>query len=195
VAHEYAHTVITLAAASFLEDNGNGVVLHESKSGRAAGLHLVLGARGRAAVEVKAPRALRYRPTDPSPEEARAIIAAAMKGTGTGSKGQLARALPGLLIVGGFHLTREAIAQLERTAEAYLHDAARAGRHKHLLGIAPLSVSSMVQLTDSLPGSAGKMSGTLLAGLALNPGYTGDVRMSAERSPTLRARYRGTSLE
>ena len=40
---EYLHTVITLAAASFLVDAGNSVVLHEAPVGRAADLLSVVG--------------------------------------------------------------------------------------------------------------------------------------------------------
>jgi hypothetical protein len=179
--NEYAHSVVTLAAASLLEDVGNGVVLFESESGRGADLMLVTGPRQRAAVEVKAPKVLRGRRTAVGIEEASTIIEKAVKKAGTGATGQLSNRQSGLIVIGGFHLTGGDLDTLERAATAYLSSAMTRQRHEHLLGIAVVVVGATVEADFTSGGIAEhSLSGIVEVRVAKHPGYRGDMTLKTE---------------
>jgi len=175
---EYEHTIITLAAATFLEDAGNGVVFHESSSGRAPDLLLVVGPQQRAAVEIKAPRPLRDRRSDLTNEDAAGIIRGAAKKAGTGKKGQLAQTRSAFLVIGGFLLSQRDLDLLEQAARAYLDTTTRAGRHSHMIAIAIVSLGSAIELASTRQASQTQISGTLAVRVAPNPGYKGELTLN-----------------
>jgi hypothetical protein len=179
--NEYSHTVITMAAASLLEDVGNGVMLHKSVSGRGADLMLVTGPRQQAAIEIKAPRVLRNRSTPLSHSESLEIVTKALKKAGTGGKGQLSRERPGLLVIGGFHLNDSDLDQLENACKSYLLDAARRKRHTQLLGISIVSVGVAAEAKFNAVGVVERrVSGALQVRIAKNAGYVGAITLSDE---------------
>jgi hypothetical protein len=179
--NEYSHTVITLAAASFLEDAGNGVILHEPAGTRAPDLMLVTGPKERAAIEVKAPRILRWRGHPLSKDEASNIVAVAMKKAGTGKKGQLGERQAGLLLLGGFHLSMPDVVHVETAATDYLSAAARKGRHENLLGIAILSLGAIIE-QDAGSSAPSSLGGMINVRIAKHPRCRGDIRLESPPS-------------
>lgn len=191
LANEYCHTVITLSAASFLEDAGNSVTLFKSNTGRAADLMLVAGARMRAAVEVKAPRILRWRDQPVTSEIAAEIVSKAVKKAGTGLRGQLSSGESGLLVIGGFHLAVSDLDALENAAEIYLRQAARLGKHAQLLGISVVAIGVGFEAGFNAVGIAERrLSGVAQVRVAKHPGYKGDMNLSTDPRPGLQAPLR-----
>lgn len=182
--NEYPHTLVTLTAASLLEDVGNSVVLQATTSGRSADLLLVIGARQRAALEIKTPRILRSPSAPIDGASALAIIATAVKRAGTGAAGQLSGREPGLLMLGGFHLSVHDLSTLERAAGTYLKSADARNRHRHLLGISVLSVGVNLQASFDAVGIAdNRLSGIAHLRIARNAGYRGDITLKTTPGP------------
>ena len=177
---EYEHTIITLAAATFLEDAGNGVVFHENPSGRIPDLLLVVGSQQRVAVEIKAPSVLRDRHSELTIDDAKKIIRSAAKKAGTGRKGQLANTRSAMLVIGGFHLYQSDLDSLEHAARAYLDSAARADLHSHFIAIAILSLGSALELPSAHQDAQRRISGTLSVRIAENFGYNGGLTLCQE---------------
>jgi hypothetical protein len=178
---EYLHTAITLAAGSFLEDAGNGVVFQEAASGRTADLLLVVGAQQRVAVEVKVPQVLRGPSDRLGHEKWLNVVRSAIKGARTGEKGQLSRHHPGLLVLGGFYLNETDLRDFDQAATAYLKQAAGKGRHTHLMGIALLSFGTAVARLATVS----QVEATLRATVAMNPGYKGEIAIGTTTPPSL----------
>lgn len=176
---EYLHTVITLAAATFLVDAGNSVVLYEAHVGRAPDLLLVVGPRRRVAVEVKMPEALRIPGRPLGFEALLKVVKAAMKRAGGGAKGQLSRQQPGLLVIGGFHLYESDLSAFNQAATTYLTAATKGKRHAHLIGIGLVPFGTAV--------TRGPVTWAVRAMLGMpitqNPGYSGDVALSLTGTP------------
>src|SRR6266550_763112 len=169
LASEYVHTVVTLAAATALVDLGNGMVFQETASHPTPDLRLVVGARQRVAVEVKAPLALRAPDRGLGYDALYEVIEDAVKRAGTGKGGQLAEGRPALLVIGAFHLKASDVKDFERAATDYLRKATEAGKHSHLMGIA------LLVFDTTITRSAARVD--VLAYLNMrvtrNPGYTG----------------------
>jgi hypothetical protein len=181
LANEYSHTVITLAAASILQDVGNAVMLFEAKAGRGADLMLVAGARQRAAVEVKAPKVLRWPASPLTREQSAEVVSKAIKKAGTGERGQLSSRESGLLVIGGFHLGLPDLDTLERAASDYLREAARRKRHPQLLGIGIVTVGVNTEAGFNAVGVVEqKLFGVVQVRVAKNSGYKGEMDLSTE---------------
>lgn len=184
VLNEYPHLLVTLTAAALLEDAGNSVVLQAAQHRRAADLVLVTGPRRNAAVEIKAPRILRRLTAPIDRVAANNVIVAAVKRAGTGAAGQLSRDHPGLLLIGGFHLSRQDLDRLERAAALYLQSATARNRHRHLLGISVLSVGVNLEASfDALGKVDNKLGGIAHVRVVSNPGYKGNVELKLMPRP------------
>lgn len=176
LANEYPHTLVTLAAATLLEDLGNGVVLHESSFGRAADLLLVASPQKYSYCEVKVPAALRHREKPLEDEEAKRIVEKAVKRAGTGKKGQLSRENSGILIIGGSHLSDSQLDSMERASQQYLDSSSKRGYHLHLMGIAIVSIGTTVEFkTTNIANVDRKVHGTVTIRTIKNSGYAGEL--------------------
>lgn len=183
---DFPHVLITLAAASFLTDAGNGVelVVAPGKS-RSPDLRLHLGARNAVSTEVKVPRLLHRPPVALDERQANEIVRDAFGKAGSGATGQLAPGADGLLVVGGFSLRSADLNALEAAARRlfthYLEE------RKHVMGIAFVS---LVALVESRPSGIGQtlptLSGALDARIVKNENYAGPNRISEEQRPALR---------
>jgi hypothetical protein len=183
---EYQHTIITMAAASFLVDAGNGVRLLETSSARTPDLQLVTAPQQRAALEIKAPQALHSRTVELTPAEANRIITSAVKKAKTGKKGQLARKQPGLLVIGGFALSDAELDLLSKAATEYLQNATTRGRHSHIIAVSVMSVGTLLEATLEGPQPPEiSISGTLSVRVAQNPGYKGDISLGEQPQSSL----------
>lgn len=181
---EYEHTVVLLAAATLLEDHGNGVVLQATGQRRTPDLRLVLAPGREASVEVKAPHLLSWREEPVTSDLAVRVITKALKKAGTGRKGQLSRDKDGLLVVGGFHLNRSDLDRLERAAERLLKNAKRAGTRRSLLGISIVNLGSTVERSFSATGEpAWKIGSEFAMRIVRHPGFKGDLVLQIQ-SPT-----------
>ena len=183
---DFAHILVTLTAASYLTDAGNGVELvrpSREQGQRTPDLRLHMGARTRVNCEVKVPDPL-VRPADPVDiGSATEIVRNAVSKAGTGTRGQLSPEHPGLLIVGGLHLRTTDVDRLEGAARAVT---AERPRHRtHIAGIAAVAVGSSVEGfgADSGGLTVGQdisMSAIASVRIALNPNYSGDTAISTE---------------
>jgi hypothetical protein len=183
---EYQHTIITLAAASFLVDAGNGVTFLETASGRTPDLLLVIAPQQRAALEIKAPQALHNRTVELTSAAANTIISSAVKKAKTGKKGQLARKQPGILVIGGFALSEAELDLLNKAATEYLKNATKKGLHSHIIAVSVMSMGTMPEATLKGPQSPEiSISGTLSVRVAKNPGYSGDINLSEQPQSNL----------
>jgi hypothetical protein len=173
--YEYEHTLILLATATWLEDYGNGVRLHPADSrARSADLRIGTGPRQEAYAEIKAPRALNW-PSNPlTRHTAEEIVSRSLKKAGTGKGGQLKAGMPGLLVVGGFHLSDIDMDLLERASNAHLARATRLNIHKSLMGIVLISVGARVKQRFSATGEAQTlMNRSFIVRVSRHPAYTG----------------------
>jgi hypothetical protein len=175
---EYEHTLILLAAATLLEDQGNGVVLQPANaSGRSADLRLGTGAK-EALAEIKAPRALIW-PTAPITRQlAEQLVRKALNKARTGARGQLQQGKPGLLIVGGIHLNSVDLNMLERAADVHLARAAQQQIHKSLMGIVLIRIGADISKRFSAVGEVTtSLSRQFEIRVSRHPGYVGPAEL------------------
>jgi hypothetical protein len=184
---EYVHTFIGLAAASFLEDAGNGVIWQKTGAGRAADLLIIIRPQEYIGVEIKVPTALCTPKSTLSDSETRSLVKTALKRAGTGVSGQLSPTRPGLLVIGGFHLRHQDIDTLARAATHLLEKAARAHHHAHLLGIMVIDVGVLLEFKESPNTEFVRKPSSLVKTRIVNHlGYHGDVKLSTAQASTLR---------
>jgi hypothetical protein len=193
---EFTHALITLAAASFLSAAGNDVGLPEkSHNKRVPDLVIATTANHVVAIEVKVPRMLETRMKPVDADCAVDIVRKALRSAGTSQGGQLSPEQPGVLLLGGFHLSDNEMALIEQTAARLF----QRGLHGHVAGVAVLSLgvhaeSAVIQEGRlSLPPGARIGSGVFL-GLARNPYYQGAVKIETTDLPWLR-KLPGTDFE
>jgi hypothetical protein len=192
----FPHTIITLAAASFLLDAGNpvGLTIEPGQSGRASDLKIIPVLNSRLAIEVKAPKPLRTNPVTIDENSAREIVKKCLKKAGTGSKGQLSPEHSGLLVIGGFHLSERDFDLLERAAIGILAD--KGGQKSHIVAIAIFSFGVWDQpvLIDTLAspdhppnrlGGKVLLNGVLVYRLAHNPAYNGEFKIDNTPNPQI----------
>jgi hypothetical protein len=180
---DFPHVAVTLAAASFLSDMGNGVELVPAGDTRSPDLRLHLGARSAVSTEVKAPLALQRPATPIDTSTAAEILERAFKKAGTGVGGQLAPGADAVLVLGGFALRNADLAALQSAARELLRRYPE--ERKHVLGVAIVWLGALV---DSRPaGVVGRtlptLSGTIDSRIALNENYSGPNRISQEQRP------------
>jgi len=180
--NEYLHTVILLAAATYLEDAGNNVEFKETGRLRTPDLFLVLGPQQRIAVEIKAPKDLRGSSAALGYKKVREIVKVSMKKAGTGHSGQLSRQHPAMLVIGSFRTWPSDLQDFENAAADYLRDAAKNGRHKHVLSAGLLSLVTMIRRTPTKTDGKPALQMTSVA----NPGYEGEIKLITETRPYLR---------
>jgi hypothetical protein len=192
---DFPHVLITLAAASFLTDAGNGVELVVAAGQtRSPDLRLHLGARNAVSTEVKVPRSLHRPPVPLDERAAREIVRDALGKAGSGATGQLAPGADGLLIVGGYSLRSTDLNLLEDGARRlfthYLDE------RQHVMGIAFVSLGALL---GSRPAGIGQtlptLSGALDARIVKNENYGGPNRISEEQRPGLRPVGRSSTNE
>jgi len=180
--NEYLHTVILLAAATYFEDAGNNVEFKETGPHRTPDLFLVLGPRERIAVEVKAPKDLRGPSAALEYKKLRDVVRESMKKAGTGQSGQLSRQHPAMLVIGSFRTWPSDLKDFEQAAAEYLRDAAKKGKHKHVLSVGLLSLVTMIRRTPTKTDSKPALQMTSVA----NPRYEGEIKLITETPPHLR---------
>ena len=175
---EYPHTSLLLSFASYLEDAGNVVEFVPTASERTPDLRLRFGYWDWMNLEVKAPMAL-FRPRQPigSADQAYNLIAQTVKKARTGSRGQLARAHRGVLVIGGFYYDRSSVNLLATEAERYLAYAQHVGKHKHLEAIQIVNFTVQV---DPMHVDGVEARGLILSRVVRHPGFVG--RSSIETS-------------
>ncbi len=187
----YAHAVITLAAASHLTDAYNGIALAapDSLGKRTPDLWIATGPSERLGMEVKAPVILQKRTKRISAKEAKEIVEQCLRKAGTGPGGQLGAERSGILLIGGFQLSRNDIGLLERAAEREVRR--RLAQRKHIMAIAVASVNFLlenakVSVTRLIVTESSRAYAMISYRLAINPGYAGNLRFSDSVSPVLR---------
>jgi hypothetical protein len=178
---DFHHALMTLAAAGFLMDAGNGVGLHvEQVPGRrGADLRIAAGSRQRLSIEVKTPKGLRNPQSPLTEETATRFLRKALKKAGTGAGGQLSSQYPSVLALGGFHLRDADLNLLERLAPAVI--AERAEKREHLAAITIISVGALLSTPPATPQT--ELTATISTRFARNPGYTGSVRFEVGERP------------
>jgi len=179
--HEYPHTVILLAAATYFEDAGNSVEFKEPGSHRTPDLFLILDLRERIAVEVKVPKELRAPHVALGRDRLLETVQTSMKKAGTGGLGQLSREHPAMLVIGGFRTWASDLRDFEGAAADYLRDAAKKGTHKHVLGIGLLSFLTLVRRDPTQQSAQAALKMAYVA----NPGYEGTIKLITETPPHL----------
>jgi hypothetical protein len=182
---DFPHLVVTLAAASFLTDAGNGVELVPVAGQRSPDLRLHLGSRNVVSTEVKAPLALQ-RPQEPlDPTRATAIVRKALKSAGSGTRGQLSSNGDALLILGGFGLRDSDLDELEAAAAGVLRR--HPEQRQHVLGIAFVSLGVLLDARQVGIGETVPTLGSILgARIVRNENYSGDNQLSQEQRPELK---------
>ncbi len=180
--NEYLHAVILLAAATYFEDAGNNVEFKEAGRHRTPDLFLVLGPRHRIAVEIKAPKELRGPSAALGYQKLRDLVQVSMKKAGTGQSGQLSRQHPAVLVIGSFRTVPSDLKDFEQAAADYLSDAAKKGKHKHLLSVELFSLLTIIRRTPTKTDTKPALQMTSVA----NPGYEGDFKLITETPPHLR---------
>jgi hypothetical protein len=172
--NEYSHTVAMLAAAKILKDQGHSVTLQEGRVGRAADLLLVVGVQQYTTVEVKAPKDLRWRNEGLTQGQANGIVEAAAKSAGVGKTGQLSPANPGILVIGGFHLSSGDLGRLEEAGNSHFAQARSTGRHAHIMAIVHLSLGSSITAYNGLDRRR-DLKAHVDVRVSTNPTYRGDI--------------------
>ncbi len=173
---EYLHTVILLAAATYFEDAGNNVEFQETGPQRTPDLFLVLGPQEKIAVEVKVPKELRGPRAALGRDTLLKVVNTSMKRAGTGRSGQLSKQHSAILVIGSFRTWPSDVKDFERAATDYLHNAAKGGRHKHVLSIGLLSFVTIVGREPTKTSAQPALQMTNVA----NPDYKGGVKLMTE---------------
>lgn len=179
--NEYLHTVITLAAATLLEDSGNNVEFKETGSTRTPDILLVIGATERVAVEIKAPEVLRTPRAPLGYDRITKLVKDSMKKARTGGSGQLSRRQPSILVIGGFNTWPMDRSDFQRAADEYLRRATKGGKHRHIMLIGFLTFGTITNDDGVSP----KAKGALLMVPVTNPGYVGHIEVKTETPPHL----------
>ncbi len=175
----FPHTVITLAAASFLTDAGNAIaIVSATGAGRSPDLRLRVDAHRFISTEVKAPERLQRPRTPLDAHAAKEIVRNALKRAGTGSGGQLSAAASGMLIVGGFGLRESDLDALKVAGDFVLRS--YPDERKHLVACAFLSVGTL--LSDDGGGHL-TCQPVLTTRIVLNPNYSGETPLREEAAP------------
>jgi len=180
--NEYLHTVILLAAATYFEEAGNNVEFKETGPRRTPDLFLVVGPQERIAVELKAPKDLRGPSAALGYKKLREVVKVSMKKAGTGQSGQLSRQHPAMLVIGSFRTWPSDLQDFEQAAADYFRDAAKKGKHKHVLSVGLLSLVTIIRRTATKTDSKPALQMTSVA----NPGYEGDIKLVTETPAHLR---------
>ena len=152
---------------------------HQARAGRTPDLRLVIRAQLYVGGEVKAPQVLRSPKGALGYAKLLKVIETEMKHARTGGKGQLAQGQPALLVIGGFHLAASDMRDFERAATAYLEKKAKAGQHRHVMGIGVFSFGSTVVRG----ATSWNVQPTANMLVAKNPGYEGEVALATAMPP------------
>ena len=189
---KFDHDIIVLMAATFLSDSGNDVSLVPARgAGRNVDLHIRTTATDYVRIEVKAPRLCRgplHAPIDRP--AARRIVQKAVNDAGMSEAGQLAPDAPGVLVIGGFHLSERDVVALEHAANFVV--AQKMTTKPHIMGISLIVLGVAVHGVRSLgPGGldvapGGSISPTVQVLNARNPSYVGGIGFSEGRRAALR---------
>jgi hypothetical protein len=190
---EFLHGIVMLVAASYLTDAGNGVELVRATGGkRLPDLRIHIDPRTALSTEVKTPGAL-MRPVKPlSRDQASEIVRNQISSAGTSAGGQLDPAQPGLLIIGGFGLRDADLAVLRSAAREELQRTAR--RRTHVVGIALVSIGTLLDVDPSDVGRSLSLGGTATTEVVLNEAFTGPIAVDTSERPGLQPVQGGLQL-
>jgi hypothetical protein len=119
---DYVHSIILLAAASWMVDVGNGANLVVETGIRLHDVAISLSASERLRLEVKAPVALQDAPRPLTGQEAYDIMKSARRKAGTGPGGQLGGSGQAILVVGGMRLRASDVSLLKGTVPRVLNE-------------------------------------------------------------------------
>ncbi len=171
----FEHTLLVLIAADVLADLGNTVTILPaamSKNRRTADLQASVDLGGPMMIEVKAPEALHH-PPDFTEALARHTVRKAFRSSKTGTGGQLSPEYPGLLLLGGFHLSELNVRVLEKAAADVI---AESPRRMHVAGVVLFSIGLLM---TQMPGPrfSGNLDPVFRMKVVANPDYAGRVRL------------------
>jgi hypothetical protein len=171
----FEHTLLMLIAADVLSDLGNTVTILPAatvKHRRTADLQVSVDLGGPIRIEVKAPEALRH-PSALTEALARDTVRKAFHSSKTGASGQLNPEHPGLLLLGGFHLSDLDVRSLENAAADVI---AETPRRTHVAGVVLFSIGVLFRQMLG-PRFSGDLDPIFRMKVVANPNYAGRVRL------------------
>lgn len=182
---EVQHTIMVLAAASYLADAGNPVgIVFQHGNGRIPDLWVTPNLIERLNLEVKTPKELRGpRATVLTDAAAEKLLTGLLKKAASTSGGQLDQRQSGVLAIGGFHLG-PSFSVLVRAATRVL--AAQASRKRHLAAFLLMNLTyQTTQVVDGAGNSAGPTTfqPMLQRELVRHPGYRGSLEIHSDVAP------------
>jgi hypothetical protein len=185
---DFCHTMILLATASSFVNIEQGVGLYAKNSNvRTPDIWVAVSAEHRLNIEVKAPLKLQ-RSEYINFDIAEGIVEKCLKRADTGRRGQLSQENPGVLAIGGFHLSAEAIANLEEACRTMF--SRLKSKCGHIVGISIVSLSALINdkyivsngtqiKTESGPI---KISSHFDFSFVDNPFYSGNIRLQIDKT-------------
>ncbi len=185
--NNFVHDIFTLAFVALTAETDTGINLREVPIGRACDVLIAVSTMGYIAVEVKAPQALQEPTFYLTEASAWRLVRDKFDDADTGKGGQLNDQHPGMLVIGAWHLTDEAIELLKQAALRWFER--HKGTKQHIFGAGflflnrerlaarpPYSVLDQVGFirpARQVPTLETK----LLLHFAHNPYYTGAVKL------------------
>ncbi len=177
----YPHAVGTLIAAEHLRSDGRRVTLNPTRVGaRSADLRVEGQGTSQLSVEVKAPKLLQLQEPDLTADTPDSLIAGFVRSAGPTQGGQLDSAESGLLVLGGFHLSRHDLKALADAVGRYFAEKGR--RRTHMIGIMVVSLGILADRIAAANGVLRSLENSTItpvttAQLTKNPFYTGSVSL------------------
>ena len=181
---EGQHTVMLLGVASYLADAGNGVgIVADESDHRIPDIWIEPTLLERLEVEVKTPQKLRGPLSAPvSRADLKKLIERQLKAAASSKGGQISTEHSGIVAIGGYHLGRGVLDQLEDVGRDVL--ARQVHRKKHL---AALVLTEMTyEIVTVVHESGEQVTGftpILDSRLIKHPGYSGDLEIHDTEPP------------
>lgn len=175
---DYPHAIIALVVASHLNDIGNGAgfIATSQQRKRNPDIRIVVSALKSAALEVKAPLLLQKQNRHLDSDLAGAIVRKAIREADTKKGGQLDPQTPGILLIGGFHLSDEEMAHLENASRELLKNDVL--HRRHVSAIVVLTIRVIVEGTEGGKTTLKTMIKPVISyGVAVNPHYDGSISL------------------
>ncbi len=181
---DYPHAIIALVVASHLNDIGNGAgfIATSQQGKRNADIRIVVSALKSAALEVKAPLLLQKQNRHLDFNLAGKIVRKAIREADTRKGGQLDPQTPGILLIGGFHLSDEEMAHLEKASRELLEN--DVPHRRHVSAIVVLTIRVIVEGTDRGQTTINTTIKPVISyGVAVNPHYDGSISLLFPSQP------------
>jgi hypothetical protein len=178
--HHFRHDLSVLGLASFLQQHGHKVELVLPSPGqRAPDLRVRSDQHGGVGIEVKAPTSLQGPRTPIAHRQAMAIIESSFKAASSGSRGQLRRGSPSMLVLAGFHLRPNDLQALLRSVDSSVERWT-----KYRPGVQAVGFTLLAIRTEPVPlyvdGKDGRQAierydSSVIARFVQNPNYSGST--------------------